>query len=67
MMINYSLNDAWKIKTISVGATNFDLNGFNSEVQKFIVWKTLVEASNIDFTIGWASLTTDAFKKALKN
>ena len=67
MMINYSLNDAWKIKTISVEATNFDLNGFNSEMQKVIVWKTLVEASNIDFTIGWASLTTDAFKKALKN
>ena len=64
MVINYTLSDAGIIETIEVSATNYDLTEFNEEVKSQLVGKTINEAQNIE--IAWSSITTEAFKKALK-
>lgn len=64
MVINYTLDDKWVIETIDVNATTYDLTEFNEEVKTQLVGKTLEEAKNTE--VAWGSLTTEAFKKALK-
>lgn len=63
MIINYSLDENSKIKTIDVDATTYDLKEFNTSIQS-LIGKTIEEAKSADIA-GW-SLTTEAFKKALK-
>ncbi|QFR38838.1 hypothetical protein A9Q91_01215 [Candidatus Gracilibacteria bacterium 28_42_T64] len=63
MMVNYSLDENDKIKTIEVIASNWDLSDFNTAAQ-VVIGKTLKEAS--DASIAGASLTTAAFNNALK-
>ncbi len=64
MVINYTLSDTGVIETIEVSATTYDLTEFNEEVKSQLVWKTIEEAKNTE--VAWGSLTTEAFKKALK-
>ena len=63
MEISYSLNTEWKIETINVTSSNWDLSDFNNGVQ-VVVWMTLEEAS--EASVAGASLTSAAFKSALK-
>lgn len=63
MTIEYSLDEENKIDFIEVKATTYDVSEFNTEVQK-LVWKTIVEVWEVEIS-GW-SLTTEAFKEALK-
>ncbi len=63
MVIDYTLDSEWKIETIDVSATTWDLKDYNTAVQT-LVGKTIEEAKTADIA-GW-SLTTEAFKKALK-
>lgn len=63
MVIDYTLDDNGVIETIDVSATTYDLTEFNESI-KILVWKTIEEAKNTEIT--WGSLTTEAFKKALK-
>lgn len=63
MVINYTLDWSGTIATINTTATTYDLSQFNDAIQS-LVWKTIEEAKNTEIT--WGSLTTDAFKKALK-
>ncbi|NVP17826.1 hypothetical protein HUU51_03850 [Candidatus Gracilibacteria bacterium] len=64
MVINYTLSDTGVIETIEVSATTYDLTEFNEEVKSQLVGKTIEEAKNTEVAGG--SLTTEAFKKALK-
>ena len=66
MVVSYSVDKNNIINSIDVSATNWDLSKFNKEAQNFI-WKSLSEISETTEIISWQSLTTDAFKKALKN
>ena len=66
MNISYSLDENNLINSLEVSATNWDLAIFNEWAQIFI-WKTVSEISETTDIISWQSLTTDAFKKALKN
>lgn len=63
MTIEYSLDEENKIDFIEVKATTYDVSEFNTEVQK-LVWKTIEEVWEAEIS-GW-SLTTEAFKEALK-
>lgn len=63
MVISYSLDSEWKIDTIDVSATTYDLKDFNTAAQ-VLVGKTIDEAKDTEIA-GW-SLTTHAFKDALK-
>ena len=63
MVINYTLDENSKIETIDVSATTYDLKDFNTSIQT-LVGKTIDEAKTADIAGG--SLTTEAFKKALK-
>lgn len=65
MTINYSLDNESKIKTIEIDATTYNLKDFNKKAQS-LIWKTIEEAKNTELNVGWASLTNDAFKNALK-
>ena len=63
MKIEYKLDSDNKIETINVSATTYDLEKFNTEAQ-VLVWKTIDEAKDTYFS--WSSLTSEAFKSALK-
>lgn len=63
MTIEYTLNGEEEITSIEVKATTYDVTDFNTEVQK-LVGMTIEEAQNAEIS-GW-SLTTEAFKEALK-
>lgn len=63
MFINYTLDWSGNIQTINTTSTTYDLSQFNDEIQT-LVGKPLSEAQNLE--VAWSSLTTDAFKKALK-
>ncbi len=63
MVIDYTLDSEWKIETIDVSATTYDLKDFNTAAQ-VLIGKTLEEAKTADIAGG--SLTNEAFKKALK-
>ena len=65
MVIDYSLDENNLIKTINVSASNWDLSKFNDAAQA-VIWKSLSWASETNISISWASLTTVAFKKTLK-
>ena len=66
MDIAYELDTEGKISSISILSDNYDLSAFNTGSQKVLIGKTLTEASNID-TISGSSLTTEAFKEAIKS
>ncbi len=63
MWITYSLSDAWIIESIEVTATVYDMTDYNKAAQ-VLVGKTLEDAKK--FEVAWASLTNEAFKKAIK-
>jgi len=63
MVINYTLDWSGSIATINTTSTTYDLSQFNDEIQT-LVGKPLSEAQNLE--VAWSSLTTEAFKKALK-
>lgn len=63
MVINYTLNEDGTIATINTTATTYDLSQFNEAIQT-LVGKTIEEAKSAE--IAWGSLTTEAFKNALK-
>ena len=66
---NINLDSEWKVLNVSVSInsrereTKMAMENFNAEINKKVVGKKLSEIS-LD-AIGWASLTTEAFKKAL--
>lgn len=64
MTIDYTLSENGTIETIEVSATTYDLTEFNEEVKNQLIGKTIEEAKTAN--IAWGSLTTEAFKKALK-
>lgn len=66
MDIEYNLDDSGKITMIDITSDNWDkLGGFNNAAKEVVVWLTLQEASEVDLISG-ASLTTAAFKEAIK-
>ncbi|MDD3793504.1 MAG: hypothetical protein PHI37_01715 [Candidatus Gracilibacteria bacterium] len=64
MTIDYTLSENGTIETIEVSATTYDLTEFNEEVKNQLIGKTIEEAKTANIAGG--SLTTEAFKKALK-
>ena len=67
MVIDYSLDEEGKIETINVSATNWDqLGDFDTAAKATVVGLTLEEASEVTVSSG-ASLTSEAFKEALKS
>lgn len=67
MVIDYSLNSQDKIESINVSATNWDkLGDFNTAVKSNLIGLTLEEASEMP-TVSGASITSEAFKEAIKS
>lgn len=67
MVIDYSLNSDDKIESINVSATNWDkLGDFDAAVKSNVIGLTLEEASEMP-TVSGASITSEAFKEALKS
>lgn len=64
MMIKYKLDENWKIDSLSVDASTYNISKFQKQVEEKAIWKTLKEASEI--YISWQSLTTKAFQDAIK-
>lgn len=71
--IEFSIKTNWdKIENVSVNMVKWSeistklATSFWEWINSVIVWKTIEEAKNID-TVWWASLTTNAFKEALKD
>ena len=64
MVIEYSLDENWKIATITTAATTYDLSKFQWKVTD-VIWKSVKEASEMYFS--GSSLTTEAFQKAMKS
>lgn len=71
--VAFSVKVSWdKIENVSVEMVKWDetsekiIKSFRDSINTSIVWKTIEEAKNIS-TVWWASLTTNAFKAALKN
>ncbi len=64
MIIEYSLDEEGKIEKINANATTYDLTKFDENIQ-ILVWKTIDEAK--ETYISWGSLTTKAFKEAIKD
>lgn len=66
MDIKYNLNESGKITMIDITSDNWDkLWGFNTAAKEVLVWLTLEQASEVELISG-ASLTTAAFKEAIK-
>lgn len=66
MDINYNLDASGKITMIDITSDNWDkLGGFNTAAKEVVVWLTLEQASEVELISG-ASLTTAAFKEAIK-
>jgi uncharacterized protein with FMN-binding domain len=66
MDINYNLDQSGKITMIDITSDNYNgLGDFNTAAKEVIVGLTLQEASEVDLISG-ASLTTAAFKEAIK-
>ncbi len=64
--IKYNLDESGKITMIDITSDNWDkLGNFNTAAKEVVVGLTLQEASEVDLISG-ASLTTDAFKEAIK-
>lgn len=64
--VSYSLDTKGKIATIYISSDNWDgLGWFNTGAQA-LIGKTLKEASEVGL-IAWSSLTTAAFKEAIKS
>lgn len=61
--ISYSLDTKWKIKTITIEW--YSHKDFNKKAEDELIWKTIDEASNL--YISWASLASEAFRKAIKS
>ncbi|MGB2110848.1 MAG: FMN-binding protein [Patescibacteria group bacterium] len=67
MVIDYSLNSEDKIESINVSATNWDkLGDFDAAVKSNVIGLTLEEASEMP-TVSGASITSEAFKEAIKS
>lgn len=66
MNIEYKLDSDNKISSVSIVSDNYDLSWFNDWAQEVLIGKTLEEASKVD-TITGSSLTTEAFKEAIKS
>lgn len=67
MVIDYSLNSEGKIESINVSATNWDkLGDFDAAVKSNVIGLTLEEASEMP-TVSGASITSEAFKEAIKS
>ncbi len=67
MVIDYSLDSEGKIDSINVSATNWDkLGDFDTAVKSNVIGLTLEEASEMS-TVSGASITSEAFKEALKS
>lgn len=65
--IEYNLDAENKISMISITSDNWDkLEWFNTAAQEVLIGKTLKQASEVDLISG-ASLTTEAFKEAIKS
>lgn len=65
MTIEYELDSEGKISKMDINATNFDISNFEDRAEKDAIGKTPEEASKIFYS--WASLTSDAFQKAMKS
>lgn len=65
MTIKYKLDENWKIDSLSVNASTFDISKFKKQVEEKAIWKTLKEASWI--YVSWQSLTSKAFQDAIKS
>lgn len=66
MDINYNLDESGKITMIDITSDNWDkLDNFNTAAKEIVVGLTLEEASEVDVISG-SSLTTEAFKEAIK-
>jgi hypothetical protein len=66
MNIEYNLDTENKISMISITSDNWDkLGWFDTAAQDILIGKTLEEASEVGLISG-ASLTTAAFKEAMK-
>lgn len=66
MDIKYNLDESGKITMIDITSDNWDkLWGFNTAAKEVLVWLTLEQASEVELISG-ASLTTAAFKEAIK-
>jgi uncharacterized protein with FMN-binding domain len=66
MDIKYNLDEEGKITMIDITSDNYDgLWNFNTGAKEVIVWLTLEQASEVELISG-ASLTTAAFKEAIK-
>ncbi len=63
MLVSYVLDSNWIIESMDISASNFDLSNFNSEAQ-ILIWKTIDDAKQ--FEVAGGSLTTEAFRNALK-
>lgn len=66
--IQYTLDSSWKIEDIDVASPNYEgiqKTGFDNAVKKAVIGLTLQEIDNID-TISGSSLTTEAFKQAIR-
>lgn len=67
MVIDYSLNSEDKIESINVSATNWDkLGDFDAAVKSNVIGLTLEEATQMP-TVSGASITSEAFKEAIKS
>lgn len=71
--VAFSIKMKWdKIENVMVETVKWSeistkmMKSFWDWINSVIVWKTIEEAKNIS-VVGWASLTTNAFKDALKN
>jgi uncharacterized protein with FMN-binding domain len=66
MDINYNLDHSGKITMINISSDNYEgLWDFNTAAKEVVVWLTLKQASEVELISG-ASLTTAAFKEAIK-
>lgn len=71
--VSFSIKLNWnKIESVAVTPVEWseksreEMAEFGKSINSVVSWKTIEEAKNIS-VVGWASLTTNAFKEALKN
>ena len=66
MDIQYNLDTENKISMIEITSDNYEgVSNFNSAAKDVVIWLTLEQASEVGLISG-ASLTTAAFKEAIK-
>lgn len=65
MTISYTTDEKGKISAVNVESADYDLSNFNTAISEKIMGLTLEEASEVSSVSG-SSLTTEAFKEAIK-